>query len=355
MSKSFEVPEGAAELPVEIVFEGSSRLAGRITRSDRPLAGAFVNASPDPPGAPGERATAQTDEDGRYALEGLTDGRYQVFVMGQGVSYRKPFDVSGDTAGDIELPAVSVSGVVTDAATGEPVEGASVRAQTGAEASVFMARQGITDSRGFYSLEDLDAGPYRISARKDGYQLKEQTVTVGASSSELNLAMTRGAGLAIRATDGHTGLPLRGLTVSAFAGPTAAFMGSVALDSDGKGEISSLAPGTYTLHVFSQGYAPRTVASVAVPSGQLAVSLTPGGRVEVRSDAPVSGRIVDAAGSTYLLNPFRSDGRVNPAPPLTVWENFAPGSYQLLVSSSSGEKSYPFTVVEGRTTALEVR
>lgn len=355
VSKTFEVPEGAAEFPVEIAFEGSSRLSGRVTRADRPLSAVYVNASPEPPSPTGGRASAQTDEDGRYALEGLNDGRYQVFVGGQGISYRKSFDVSGDTAGDIELPAVSVSGVVTDAATGEPVEGASVRAQTGAEASVFMARQGITDSRGFYSLEDLDAGPYRISARKDGYQLKEQTVTVGASSSELNLAMTRGAGLAIRATDGHTGLPLRGLTVSAFAGPTAAFMGSVALDSDGKGEISSLAPGTYTIHVFSQGYAPRTVASVAVPSGQLAVSLTPGGRVEVRSDAPVSGRIVDAAGSTYLLNPFRSDGRVNPAPPLTVWENFAPGSYQLLVSSSSGEKSYPFTVVEGRTTALEVR
>lgn len=355
VSKTFEIPEGATEFPVEIAFEGSSRLSGRVTRADRPLSALYVNASPEPPSPTGGRASAQTDEDGRYALEGLNDGRYQVFVGGQGVSYRKSFDVSGDTAGDIELPAVAVTGVVTDAATGEPIEGASVRAQTGAEASVFMARQAVTDSRGYYSLEDLDAGPYKISARKDGYQQKEQSVTVGASSSELNLAMARGAGLALRATDGQTGLPLRGLTVSAFAGPAAAFMGSVALDSDGKGEISSLAPGTYTLHVFSQGYAPRTIASVAVPSGQLAVSLTPGGRVEVRSDAPVNGRIVDASGSTYLLNPWRSDGRVNPAPPLTVWENFAPGSYQLLVSSSSGEKSYPFTVVEGRTTALEVR
>jgi len=40
---------------------------------------------------------------------------------------------------------------------------------------------------------------------------------------------------------------------------------------------------------------------------------------------------------------------------VTVWDNFAPGTYQLLVSAADGEKSYPFTVSEGRTTLLEVK
>ncbi len=218
-----------------------------------------------------------------------------------------------------------------------------------------MARQAVTDSRGRYLLEDLDSGSYKVTARKDGYQPKEQTVPVGASSSELHLALARGEGLGIRAADGLTGLPLRGITVSAFAGGAATFTGGVSLDSDGKGEISSLAPGTYTLHVFSQGYAPRVIPSVPVPSSQLAVSLTPGGRVEVRSDTPVNGRIVDASGATYLVNPWRTDGRVNTAPPLTVWENFAPGTYQLIATTPAGERVVPFTVTEGRTTAVEVR
>jgi hypothetical protein len=77
--------------------------------------------------------------------------------------------------------------------------------------------------------------------------------------------------------------------------------------------------------------------------------------VEVRPVVPVSGRILDASGAVYLLSPFRLDGRVNPAPPVTVWDNFAPGSYQLLVASTDGEKAYPFTVVEGRTTTVDVR
>jgi hypothetical protein len=353
--KNFEVPEGASELPVEIVFETGSRLSGRITRGDRPVASAFVNASPDPPSPTGSRASAQTDDDGRYVLEGLTDGSYQLFVSGQGVSYRKSLEVAGDTTGDIHIPAVSISGVVTEASSSEPIEGVLVRAEASGESTGMGLRQAVTDSRGFYSLEGLDSATYRLTARKEGYQPKEQPVTVGSSSHEVNLALARGAGLQISASDGQTGLPLRGVTLSAYAGGRAAFTGAVALDSEGKGEISSLAPGTYSLYVFSQGYAPRVLPVVSVPSGPLAVALTPGGRVEVRSDALVNARILDGTGTAYVLNPYRTDGRVNAAPPLTVWENVAPGTYQLLVTTPTGEKSYPFTVTEGRTTAVEVR
>ncbi|HZI65255.1 MAG TPA: carboxypeptidase regulatory-like domain-containing protein, partial [Thermoanaerobaculia bacterium] len=92
-SKSVDVPEGAGEVPVEIVFEGGSRLSGRVTRGDRPISGIFVMAMPDPPGSAGGRASGQTDDGGQYALEGLADGNYQVTLSGQGVSYRKAFTV----------------------------------------------------------------------------------------------------------------------------------------------------------------------------------------------------------------------------------------------------------------------
>jgi hypothetical protein len=129
----------------------------------------------------------------------------------------------------------------------------------------------------------------------------------------------------------------------------------VSLDSTGRGEIASLAPGVYAVYVFSSGYSPRSFPSVQVPSNMLPVSLTPGGRVEMRPTVPVSGRIVDASGAIYLLGPYRLDGAVHPSPPVTVWENFAPGSYQLVVSASDGDRSYPFSVAEGRTTLLDVK
>ncbi len=355
-AKSVEIPEGAVEFPVELLFEGSSRLSGRITRGEKTLTGLFVNANPDPPSATGTRSSAQTEEGGRYVLEGLTDGNYQVFVSGPGVSYRKVVAVSGDTQADIALPAVSLSGFVTDVGTGEPLEGANVQAETGRETVAFTMRQAVTDSRGFYTLDDLDSGNYKVTARKERYQMKEQTVAVGASSSELNVALARGAGVQIRAADGLTGLPLKGVSVTAFsAGGSVAFNGSLSLDSEGRGEISSLAPGNYSLYFFSQGYAPRSFPSVSVPAAPLTIGMTPGGRVEVRTDSPVTARILDASGSLYVLSPWRLDGRVNPAPPLTSWDNFAPGTYQLIVTSASGEKTYPFTVAEGQLTTVEVK
>lgn len=355
-SKSVDVAEGAGEVPIDVVFEGGSRLAGRVTRGDRAIAGVFVMAMPDPPGAAGGRASGQTDENGQYALDGLADGNYQVTLSGQGVSYRKAFTVSGETDGDIALPAVSISGVVTEAGSNEPIEGASVQVESGRETTLAM-RRAVTDSRGFYSIEDVDAGSYQLTARKERYELKSQPVNVGSSAVEVNVALARGAGLAIRAVDGLTGLPLRGLTAVAFSSTgSLAYSGGVSLDAEGDGEISSLAPGSYALSLFSDGYAPRTFPALAVPSPKLNAFLTPGGRVEIRAETPVSGRVVDASGAVYPMGgAMRRDGGINVNPPVSVWEHVAPGSYQLVVSGPSGDRAYPVHVVEGRTTTVEVR
>lgn len=112
----------------------------------------------------------------------------------------------------------------------------------------------------------------------------------------------------MRAVDGLTGLPLRGLVALAFsANGAVAFSGSVSLDSDGKGEISSLPPGRYSLYLYSNGYATRSF-TVQVPSPPLAAALTSGGRLEIRTENLVTGRLVDASGSTY--RPFHSDSTV---------------------------------------------
>jgi protocatechuate 3,4-dioxygenase beta subunit len=352
-SKNVEVPESAEEVPVDIVFEGSSRLAGRVTRGERPVSGVVVSAVSDTPTAEVTRASAQADDNGQYAIEGLADGNYQVQVSG---GYRRTFAVSGDTNGDIALPSVSISGIVTEAGSNDPIERASVQAESGSETSAFAMKRAVTDSRGFYSIDDVDTASYQVTARRDGYELQTQPASITSSSVELNFQLSRGAGLAVRAVDGLTGLPLRDLRVLAYSSNrTVAFSGGISLDSEGRGEISSLAPGVYALYVFSGGYAPRSIPSVQVPSPTLTVPMTPGGRLEVRTDTPVPGRIVSAGGATYLLDWWRLDGRVSVGPPATVWDNIAPGSYALITSGPSGEKSYAFSVTEGRTTTVEVR
>jgi hypothetical protein len=355
-AKTVEIPDGSTDFQADIAFQGTSRLAGRVTRGDRPQSGLFVIAVPDPPRPNVGRSSGQTDDNGSYALEGLDDGNYQVTVNGQGVSYRREFAVSGDTSGDIALPTISVTGTVTESGSGMPLEGVTVQAQTGRETQAFAMKQGTSDSSGHYFIDDVDPGSYQLTARKADYQQKSQTVTVGGDNAQSDFALDRGTGLGIQAADGLTGLPLRGISVLAYAaGGTIAFSGTVSLDSSGRGELASLGPGAYALYVFSNGYSPRSFPSVQVPSPTLGVALTPGGRVEVRPTVPIAGRIVDSSGAIYLLSPFRLDGSVHPAPPVTVWENFTPGSYQLLVAGAGGETSYPFNVVEGRTTTLEVK
>ena len=66
-------------------------------------------ATSDPTVAGDTRASSQTDENGQYAIEGLADGNYQVQLAGSGGGYRRSFTVSGDTNGDIALPAVSIA------------------------------------------------------------------------------------------------------------------------------------------------------------------------------------------------------------------------------------------------------
>ncbi|MEO8430066.1 MAG: carboxypeptidase regulatory-like domain-containing protein [Acidobacteriota bacterium] len=352
-SKNLEVPDGAADVPVEIVFEGTSRIAGRVTRANQPLSGLFVSASPDPPSGNGGRGTGQTDENGQYAIEGLSDGTYQLNVMGQGAAYHKTLSVSGDTIGDVAIPAVTISGLVTEEGSGDPIEGASIQAETGQESVSFSMKSGGSDSSGHYEVDGVDPGSYQVSARKAGYELKTQTVSVGSDPVTANFTLSRGAGLTIRAADGLTGLPMRGLSVLAFsASGGVAFQGSISLDATGKGEVSSLSPGRYSLYLFADGYAARALPSVDVPSPTATVTMTPGGRVDVHSAVAATGRVTDGSGAVYLMSPFRLDGRVSVAPPAASWDHFAPGHYTLTLA---GGQSYPFDVHEGQTTRIDLR
>lgn len=352
-AQTVDVPDDASQLPVEIVFQGQSRLSGQVTQAGKPLPGVSVAAIPSPPSGAGQRSSALTDGAGHYALEGLDDGDYQVGVNGPGVSFRKTLTVSGSTNGDVDIPALAVSGTVTDSASGKPVDGASIQLETGTEAQSASVKRAVTDSNGYYTVADLEGGSYQVTARKAGYQLKVQTASLDSQSAEVDFALDPGSGVSIQVTDGVTGIPLGGVSALAFSSTGGiAFQGAVSLDATGTGEIPSLAPGQYAVYVFSAGYAPRAMSSLSVPSGTVPVAMTPGGRVEARASSPLSGRITDGSGALVLLSPFRFDGSVTVAPPVTVWEHLAPGPYTLVVSTADGDKPFPFSVAEGQTTGV---
>ena len=64
----------------------------------------------------------------------------------------------------------AISGVVTDASTGQPLSGAIVRvnAPTGATLSPLVG-QHVTDSKGRFVFTDLGAASYTVAVRRSGY------------------------------------------------------------------------------------------------------------------------------------------------------------------------------------------
>jgi hypothetical protein len=226
-----------------------------------------------------------------------------------------------------------------------------VQAETGKEAATFAMKTSTSDSSGHFEIDGIDPGTYQVTARKSGYELQTQSASVGTDPAQANFTLKRGSGLTIIAVDGLTGLPMHGLTALAFsASGGVAYQGSVSLDASGRGEISSLAPGQYSIYLFSDGYSPRSIRSVTVPSPPASMAMTPGGRVEVHAAVPMTGQIADGSGGVYLTSPFRLDGRVSVMPPASLWDHFAPGSYRLVVAG----RSYPFNVSEGQTTRVDV-
>jgi protocatechuate 3,4-dioxygenase beta subunit len=354
-TQSVSIEEGVTDVPVQIEFQGASSLSGRVTQGGQPMSGLIVIASGDGSGAQG-RFTTQTDSNGSYSIQGMTDGDYQVMVSGQGLSYRKQLSVSGATAGDLVLPTVSVTGSVVDSSTGQPVSGATVQAETGAETQTVTMKRATTDSNGNYTIDNVDAGTYQVTARSTGYQLQTQSLSVGTDAAQLNFQLNPGSGLPIRVLDGLTTLPLAAVNVLAFgAGGSLASSGAISLDSTGTGEIPSLNAGRYSVYVFSDGYAPRSLPAVNVPAPLVTIAMTPGGRVNVQTGNSFTGQLVDSTGALYLLGGFNLTGRLNVSAPGTTWFHIAPGSYQLQVQTAGGMAAYPFTVAEGQTVTVVVK
>jgi hypothetical protein len=128
------------------------------------------------------------------------------------------------------------------------------------------------------------------------------------------------------------------------------FSGSVSLDSDGRGEVPSLRPGTYEVRAESSGYAPISLPGVSVPSRTLSLLLTPGGSLEIQAGPTTlalpqaAGRLIGADGRPYMWSAFSADGKIRLAGPVRRLENVAPGRYSFEVE---GGERRDVTVSEG--------
>ncbi len=272
-------------------------------------------------GIPGATVTTDgksctTDAYGAYTISGLATGDYTVTAYAYGyeqgsvqVTLAEWEGASANIALTPQTPGTgSVIGTVTDASTGDPIEGARVSAGS---------KSTITDSNGNYALINLSPGNYTVIASKAGYKEASATVTVEADktfAANITLILATGS-VTGKVTHASTGAPIADCTVSA-DGKTAT------TDTGGNYTISNLLPGDYTVVASKPRYKDTSV-TVNVEAGQAVtanIALAPepypkwwfatGGRVysspAIGSDGTIYVASYDS-NSLYAINPDGSE------------------------------------------------
>jgi len=242
------------------------------------------------------------------------------------------------------------------AGSGEPLD--SVTVSSSGVAGEDVSTSGNTDSTGRFTLENVPAGPRKLTASLKGWMSDPKTVDA-AESGEIVVEMRRSEGLELRARDGLTGTPLARVSVrfQDGTGRTVA-SSSVALDGQGVGEAPAVPAGVYTVFLGGPGYAPVRVDGAAVPGPAVAAALTPGGTltVDVAAEKVAHGaldcRFTGPGGQPLPWSVYSNAGEYRLASPSGQLRNFPPVAGAL---SCPGSAPIPFTVTEGGATRISIR
>ncbi len=197
------------------------------------------------------------DEQGKFEIVPLKPGSYMMTVKAKGFGRHRVKNVcveDGKTRGGIIVmlsEEASVSGVVFDAETKEPIEGARISLKTGIEGMIaeFSGSElSLSDETGRYTFGGLSSGPVRLFVAHGDYEtrpLDELHLSEGEKIEGFDAALTKGA--VVRGhVYGPDNAPVEGANIMA-SSPMGTSLKSTRTDREGFYEMSGFAPGSYTV------------------------------------------------------------------------------------------------------------
>jgi Carboxypeptidase regulatory-like domain len=371
-SREVEVREGettSVDLPLRDVV-----VAGRATRAGQPEPGVLVSVMMMGQGSSvmtwGGPSAARLALPGPLPLAGTTrdDGSYELLLFTPGPAY---VQMTGGAQGfpgrqveipdvdrfelDLEIGGATVSGIVVDRESGEPVAEAFVglrRTDGGSEGS--GGAESSADGR--FSIA-TEPGEYRLEARARERRSTPQALSVGPSGvADLRIEM-------------EPGLEIRGRLLEVSGRPAAGYL-TVATAADGEesGYANSGGDGTFRIG----GLAPKAHAIVggselsgyafqpAVTPGEepLVLTLRPAGHISVRVVDPAGQPVRDAYPRVETIDGarVRMPGRVSGQTDASGLYELAspPGTVEVAVGSEKGSGRGSASVRSGETTPLTV-
>jgi GDSL-like Lipase/Acylhydrolase family/Carboxypeptidase regulatory-like domain len=318
---------GAARTGVDASLSPGASLAGTVTdkQTNAPVPGVQVSIEPTEEG--GEPLTTTTGEDGSYSISGLSPGKYLVAFEPDEAQYLGQYYDEAEDAGSANqvtvqagaslegvdaalVESATISGEVSSANTGSPIDGAEVSVRSTEGGAIGMA---TTGEDGSYSVTGLPAGSYTVEFSAEGQDYLAQfyggqtgigsaqtlTVAVGDSVGGVDAALADGATLAGTVTAAQGGQPIPGVEVFAEAIEGGAD-GVATTGTDGHYSIVGLSSGKYVVqfepveaNYLGQFYDEAGSAADAEPV-TLAAETTAGGiDAALASGATISGTVTE--------------------------------------------------------------
>jgi uncharacterized GH25 family protein len=201
-SDPVEVTAPASGVVIKLPKPG--RLEGRVIDKQTQRAVAQFTVGTETRSGPrrGNISRPFTAEDGRFVLEDVPPGTYDVFVTASGYARgtSNAIEVIEGESATVEFSlerGATVAGRVTS--DGEPVAGAAV-SSGGPRGRSVQSRH--TDANGEYVLDTLAGGMVELSVRKQGYMTRTMTVNAPAGKeTRADVELSRGRELRGRVVD----------------------------------------------------------------------------------------------------------------------------------------------------------
>lgn len=264
---------GAAASTVQL-SESTGDLKGTITDNQGDaLANAFVQVIAGP-----ELGTERTNADGKFRLEDLEPGSYEIVARKQGYNTIRRRNVeiaanaetesnfelewSDPTTGGLEATITGPQGILLPDSTVDLLANGIARAQT------------TTDAAGIATFVGLPRGFYRLAASRSGFfpstsgdiSVRPKQMTTGTVKLRLDPQQAGRISGSIQSTDGTS---IRTATVRVSSG----FNSVVEVTARGGNyEVTNLVPGDrYRVEVSANNFATQTQGNVVVRAQQLTV------------------------------------------------------------------------------------
>jgi 5-hydroxyisourate hydrolase-like protein (transthyretin family) len=361
------IAQGTPRTGIDAALTTGGQISGTVTNgiTNKPAAGVSVFAFDE---GGNEISNTTTGSAGNYTLTGLTQSAsYRVeFYPASGSSLAAAVYKTGATLETATPVAVtegqtttgidetlgaggSISGTVTDAATGYPIGSVFVQLTDDNGNLLFGNQSGRnTETDGSYSFTNLPPGSYKVefsSAGPLGFQFwhgastlataNSVTVTAGQNTANIDAALTQGGTLAGRVTDAATGAGAADVDVDVVDGK-GNFLAFGVTDANGNYKIPGVAPGSFYVEFFPRfggpqancpaqfyggaatlaGSTPVTITAGNTTAGiDIALSPTPGTPLPVTATGQGTTTSTGTTMTTTTTTPTGHATQVTPGPP----------------------------------------